>query len=252
MADTAEDDRELPPLIDVRDTLDDIEREADADVSDDLDAIRASLDRLADRDRSGETILDDIEDDVLAMRERLSGDADWYAEAVENRVRQYRTARDSASDTLTVAEPRLARNGTAVTLDAGRGDPGRSGDPSRGGDAVDVEGVLVNQGDDRRATMQVVFYDGDGTTLRKVESGPVDLASGARHDVSLTVHVPEDAAYHDVRALDGSDPRSIDGDEPTPDELERERRRADADDEDGATGRNEDGERSARENAGGR
>jgi hypothetical protein len=97
-----------------------------------------------------------------------------------------------------------------------------------------------------------VFYDDDGTTLRKVESGPVDLASGAHHDVSLTVHVPEDAAYHDVRALDGSDPRSIDGDEPTPDELERERRRADADDEDGATGRNEDGERSARENAGGR
>jgi hypothetical protein len=247
MTETAEDDRKLPPLIDVHDTLDDIERDADADVSDDLDAIRANLDRLADRDQGGETLLDDIEDDVLAMRERLSGDADWYAEAVENRVRQYRTARDSASDTLTVAEPRLARNGTAVSLDAGRG-----GDSGHGGDPADAEGVLVNQGDDRRATMQVVFYDDDGATLRKVESGPVDLAGGERHDVSLTVHVPDDASYHDIRALDGSDPRSIDGDEPTPDDLKRDRRRADEDDEEESAGRNEDGERSARENAGGR
>ncbi|MFD1514995.1 FxLYD domain-containing protein [Halomarina rubra] len=233
MSESGANDGQLPPLIDVRDTLDDVEREANRDVSEEVDAIRANLDRLATRDGGG-TVVDDIEDDVLALRERLSGDADWYAEAVENRVRQYRTARRTASDTLDVADPRLTRNGTAVDLDRQRGD------------LVEVEGVLVNQGEDRSATLQVVFYDEDGTVARKVESRAYDLASGDRRDVSFTVYVPDDASYHDVAAVDASDPRSIDGDEPTPDDLERERRRED----DEETGRNESGERSAEENAG--
>lgn len=237
MSHSGEDDGQLPPLVDVRDALDDIDREADADVSDDLDAIRGNLDRLAGREEASDSVVSDIEDDVLAMRERLSGDADMYAEAVENRIRQYRTARSNASDTVDIADARLTRNGAEVDLERQRGD------------LVDVEGVLVNQGEARDATVLTVFHGEDGTVSRKVESRPYDLDAGDRRDVSMTVYVPDDAAYHAVNAVDTSDPRAIAGGEPTSDTLERERREeAQIDDEEGR-GRNESGERSAEENA---
>lgn len=234
MADSGSNDGQLPPLIDVRDTLDRIGREADEDVSDDLDAIRANLDRLAGREEASDSVVSDLEDDVLALRERLSGDADMYAEGVENRLRQYRTARADSSDTLDVADPRLTRNGATVDLDRQRGE------------TVDVEGVVVNQGDARTVTVLVVFYDQSGTVARKVESRAYDLDAGGRHEVSFPIHVPTDASYYAVSAVDADDPRSIDGGEPTPDTLERERRQEATSDE----GRNESGDRSARENAG--
>ncbi|MFC5972787.1 hypothetical protein ACFPYI_15730 [Halomarina salina] len=239
MSNASEDEGQLPPLLDVRDALDDIEREADADVSDDVDAIRADLDRLAEHDEASDSVVSDVEDDVLALRERLSGDADMYAEAVENRIRQYRTSRQSASDTVDIADPRLARNGTAVDLERQRGE------------TVDVEGVLVNQGESRAATVLTAFHDDDGTVSRTVESRAYDLDAGEKRDVSLTVFVPDDAAYYAVSAVDADDPRTVAGDEPEPDTLERDRREAAATDDDRGRGRNEDGDRSTRENAGG-
>lgn len=239
MSDSGEDEGELPPLVDVRDTLDDIEREADVDVSDDVDAIRANLDRLANHDGASDSVVSDIEDDVLALRERLSGDADMYAEAVENRVRQYRTARSNASDAVDVADARLTRNGATVDLERQRGE------------LVDVEGVLVNQGDPREVTVLTTFHGEDGALSRKVESQAFDLDAGERRDVSLTVYVPDGAAYYAVGAVDAADPRSIEGGEPTSDVLERERREEAQTDDEAGRGRNERGDHSAEENAGG-
>lgn len=240
MSNSGEDDGQLPPLVDVRDALDDVEREADADVDDELDAIHSNLDRLAGRVAASDSVVSDIEDDVLAMRERLSGDADMYAEGVENRIRQYRTSRSNASDAVDLADPRLTRNGAVVDIERQRGE------------RVEVEGVLVNQGEAREATVLTVFHADDGTVAQKVESRPYDLTPGDRRDVSMSVLVPEDAAYYAVSALDVDDSRAIEGGQPTSETLEHERREAAQTDDEEGKGRNETGEYSAEENAGSR
>lgn len=80
---------DLPPILDVRDALDDIETSADADVGDDLDAIRARLDELDDRGRADDqSVVDDIDGLVLGLRESLDGEADRRAEGVQNRLRK--------------------------------------------------------------------------------------------------------------------------------------------------------------------
>jgi hypothetical protein len=205
----------LPPLLDFREFLDDVEREADADVSDEVAAVEADLDRFADRERGGDSIVDDMDDDVLALREELSGDADWYAEAIQNRIRQYRSAREEAGDTLDVADPRLVADGEAV------------GVADRRDSLVGLEGKLVNQGDAGDAVVLLAFYDDDGVASRKVESREYDLDAGERRPLDLTVYVPPDAAYYAVSALDAEDPRSVEGGGPVPERLRRERREAD-------------------------
>jgi hypothetical protein len=228
---------DLPPLLDFYDQLDDVEREADADVSDEVAAVREDLDRLAARDDEHDSLVDDVDDDVLALRERLSGDADWYAEAIQNRLQQYRSARDEASDTLVVADPELTVDGTAVDV------------ARRRESLVELRGTLVDQGGGGDATVVLALYDDDGGSLRKVEISQHDVESGERRDLGETVYVPPGTAHYSVTALDAEDPRSIEGGAPTP-----EGARADAEDDGdgdaGERGRNEAGERSATENAG--
>jgi hypothetical protein len=179
-------------------------------VSDEVAAVEADLDRFADRERGGDSIVDDMDDDVLALREELSGDADWYAEAIQNRIRQYRSAREEASDTLDVADPRLVADGEAVDV------------ADRRDSLVGLQGRLVNQGDASDAVVVLAFYGDDGVAVRKVESRQYDLDAGERRPLDLTVHVPPDAAYYAVSALDAEDPRSVGDDGPVPERLRRE------------------------------
>ncbi|MFC6724565.1 DUF192 domain-containing protein [Halobium palmae] len=116
--------RDLPPILDLDDELDRIERESEVDVSDETDRIRDSLDEYAERDverRGGESIVDDVENAVLDVRERVSGEADRQAEAVLNRLRMYRESLGERSGMVFVFEDAAPRTfwmkNTYVPLD---------------------------------------------------------------------------------------------------------------------------------------
>ncbi|WP_284013326.1 hypothetical protein [Halobaculum litoreum] len=125
----SETDGDLPPVIDVYDMLDRIERDADNDeeVPAHLDEIRDLLAEYARRDRSGRaSLVDDIDGRVLAVREYLDGDADRWAEGVENRLRVYRDSLREASDRLHLANARLEADGEPLDGAVGSTPTGRS------------------------------------------------------------------------------------------------------------------------------
>ncbi len=226
-------ERDLPPLVDFGDAVDNIERAVDADaddgddrtdalgdpntgvdVADHVASLREDLDRLEDRgDEQGrEGVLDDIDDTVLSLREALDEDseADRYAEGIQNRIQQYRTNREAGSGTLTLSSAGLERNGTAVDVSSQRGE------------AVALRGTLTNGGADADAVVVLTFYGEDGRVRRTVESYQHDVGADEQRDLDATVYVPDGAAYYAVRAVDADDGRIIAGDEPVPDGLDEE------------------------------
>ena len=190
--------RELPPILDVRDALDRIERESDADVSDQLNRIRSLLDeyegREADATTSQASLADDIDGVVVSMRERLSGDADRLAEGVENRLQIYRDSRNDVSETLHVSGAGLTDGGGHV----------ESAKAVRG-ETVTLDATLVNQGDPCDGVVRLTFYDESHTPTLRVERRENGLTPDDNRQVSQRVVVPEEAEYFDVAALDAAD-----------------------------------------------
>lgn len=192
---------ELPPIIDVREMLDRIERDAgnDDEVPAYLDEIRDLLAAYGDRDRGARaSLVDDIDGSVLAMREYLDdgSDADRWAEGIQNRFRIYRESLREASESLHLSGAALHRDGDDVDGAAA----------AHQGEEVTLAGTLVNQGDARDGVLRLVFYDDDHTATWKVESREFDVDAGERRAFEEQVYVPEDAAYYDVTALDATDP----------------------------------------------
>ncbi|WP_089823527.1 hypothetical protein [Halogranum amylolyticum] len=190
-------ERNLPPLLAMSDELDRLERKADADVRAELDEVRTRLDEYASRERGDErredgrdSLLDDVDNTLLRLRERLSGDADRQAEALQNRVRQFRDSRAGSSDTLSLAEPRLESGGTVVDV----------GD--HGGRQVDLVTTLVNAGEAGDGVVRVGFYGDDGTLDRRVDLHESAVDAGERRDVTATVIVPDGATHYDVSVVD--------------------------------------------------
>jgi len=71
-------ERDLPPLVDFGASIDRME-EADADVDGHIDDLREGLDRLEERDgQERESVLDDVDDTLLSLRERVD-DEDAHA-----------------------------------------------------------------------------------------------------------------------------------------------------------------------------
>lgn len=189
---------DLPPVIDVRDALSDIEASADADVSGEVETIRASLAELAGRERAGQqSVLDDIDGHVLAMREDLAGDADRRAEAIQNRIRTYRNTLREASETLSLSGAELTDRDRRIDVS------------THGGGTATLGGTLVNGGSARATVVSLVFHDTDGEPMRTVESREVGLDPDEHRDVEWTVYVPDGAAYYTTAALDADDPRSV-------------------------------------------
>jgi hypothetical protein len=189
-----EDGGELPPVLDVRDSLDRIERDADADVSDELDRSRSLLDRYEARD--GETsrasLVDDLDGLVVAMRERLSGDADRYAEGIENRLQTYRDSQGEASETVTVSGPELRDGDDERVAAVGRYEAA----------TATLDATLVNEGERRDGVVRLTLYDEDHDPKRRVLIRESDLSTDERRQVRARVAVPDGAEYYDVTALD--------------------------------------------------
>lgn len=190
-------ERNLPPLLAMDDELDRLERKADGDIGTEVGEIRDRLDEFETRetsdDRQGDgrdSLLDDVDGILLRLRERLSGEADRQAEALQNRVRQFRESRAGRSDTLSLAEPRLEQGGTAVDV------------ADRDGQQVDVRATLVNAGESSDGVVRVAFYDGDGRLVRRVDHSERAIDGGERRDVAATVSVPPEATHYDVSVVD--------------------------------------------------
>lgn len=186
-------DRDLPPLLAIGDELDRIERkaDADADIADDIDAVRGLLDEYENREGRGRTsLLDDIDNVLLRMGEPLSGDADRQAEAIQNRLHQFRDSLTDRSESLSLTEPRLQHDGVDIDV------------TERGGQQVDVVAKLVNAGEATDGVVRVGFYDRDGTVRRHIDLFESAVEAGEKRDVSATVTVPENVTHYDIAAVD--------------------------------------------------
>jgi hypothetical protein len=191
-------DRTLPPLLAMSDELDRLERKADADVGDELDEVRSRLDEYAARERGDErdsdgrdSLLDDVDETLLRLRERLSGEADRQAEALQNRIQQFRNARSGSSDTLSLSDPRLVDGESRIDV------------AEYGGRQVDVVATLVNAGETGEGVVRVGFFDEDGTLARRVDHVEEAVDAGEQRDVTTTVTVPDGVTHYDVSVVDG-------------------------------------------------
>jgi hypothetical protein len=205
--DRAEEGRSLPPMIDMGDALDRIERNTDDPAAlDCLAEIRTLLDRVAARDPSGrESLLCDLDNlvDVLRTHVDDEGDAAFWAETVRNRIANYRRTRRAASDTIRFGSSRLAVGDEEPVDPADY--PGEDGR---------LRGTLVNGGEASETTVQLAFYDETGTATWTIETGAYDLDVGGRRHLDLHVWIPDDADHYGVAALDTNDPRTT-GELPT-------------------------------------
>ena len=191
----------LPPMIDMGDALDRIERAtSDEAALSQLGAVRGTLSRIAGRPPGRrESLVNDLDNSVDSLRMHVTdgGDADFWAETVQNRVANYRRTRRETSDTLHFGNTRLRVDGeAAVDPAANQGEKGR------------LRGTLVNQAEPGEAIVQLAFYDDDGAVTWTVESCGFGLDAGEQRNLDLHVWIPEDAAYYGVAALDADDPRA--------------------------------------------
>jgi hypothetical protein len=186
-------------MIDVGDALDRIERNTDhPEALSYLAEVRETLGRIAERDPGGrESLATDLDNLVDSLRMHVDGDADFWAETVQNRVANYRRTRREASDTLHLGSSRLA------VEDVEPVDPA-----AYPGAEARLRGTLVNQGEPGDAIVQLAFYDDDGAAVWTVESREFALAAGEKRDLDLRVWIPEAADHYGVAALDAADPRS--------------------------------------------
>ncbi|HET7323616.1 MAG TPA: hypothetical protein VFJ06_04730 [Halococcus sp.] len=198
-----ESDDELPPMLDIRDALDDIETSAESDVSDDINDVRQSLAEFNERDRANqESLLTDIEDRLVGLRESLAGDADRRVEGIINRIQQYRTADESTA---------LSLSGTAL-LD----DKGDAADiAALTGEVATFDGTVVNGGESREAVEELTLYAADDTPIKTIETQAFSLASDEHHAIEQRLYIPENAAYYATAAFDAADSRAITDDRPT-------------------------------------
>jgi hypothetical protein len=190
---------ELPPIIDMGDALDRVERNAASEeATAHLGEVRAVLARGAERDPAArESLLDDLDSLVDSLRMHVDGDAEFWAETIQNRVANYRRTRLETSDTLHFSASRLTVDGD---------DPVDPADHR--GEKATLRGTLVNQGEPGSATVQLAFYNEAGEATWTVESCEFDLDAGERRGLNLHVWIPEDADHHGVAVLDPDDART--------------------------------------------
>lgn len=193
---------ELPPVIDIRDALDEIEATAESGVTGEINGIRESLVEFSERDRAGQdSILSDIERRIIGMREQLGGDADRRAEGILNRIQTYRDTSTDDAETLSLSgESLLDTNGNSVAIS------------DHHGKVATFEGTLVNGGSMRDAVVIFTIYANDGMAIKTIETQTVSLDPDERETVEQTIYVPENATSYAAAAFDADDTRTI-GDE---------------------------------------
>jgi hypothetical protein len=197
-------DSALPPMLALGDAFDRIEANTtDPDGLSSLADCRDLLDRIAERDPDRRaSLVNDLDNLVDSLRTHVNGDAEFWAETVQNRVANYRRTRREASDTLHLGAASLEVDGEAVGVTDHRGSEAH------------LRGTLVNNGEPGDAIVQLAFYDEAGVATWTVESREFAIDAGEHRDLDLHIWIPEDADHYAVTALDVTDPRST-GQPPT-------------------------------------
>lgn len=203
---TATSERDLPPVIDIRDALDEIETGTERDVSGEIDSIRESLAEFSERDRAGQdSLLSDIERQIVSLREYLTDDTDRRAEGILNRIQIYRNTTVDESVTFSLSNPTLLdAEGNVVDVTDHRGE------------VATFDGTLVNGGDARDAVAVLTIYAKDGDAAKTIETRTVSLGPDEQDSIEQPIYIPENAAYYAAAAFDAADTRAIDEGRPEP------------------------------------
>ncbi|GAA0670258.1 hypothetical protein ACFQDG_02475 [Natronoarchaeum mannanilyticum] len=187
---------DLPAVLDIRDDLRAALDESEAEIDDEVSGIYDRLEDFTERDRaSQESLLDDVDDELLELQERCSGDAARRIEAARNRIRAYRDSLDGASENLAVLETtfRAVESETEATLS----------------DLADERGVVsatvINESDPREIMLAATFYDADDETVDEVVGDDIRLDADEQRQVDVEARVPDSADYYTVTVLDAGE-----------------------------------------------
>jgi hypothetical protein len=196
------DQRDLPPILDFSDELDRLEGEADADVNEEIEELRDRLDDLAGRVGEGDdaenvgSVVTDAESTLYRLRERVSGEADKQAEALENRFDIYKNSTEERSGTLSLSQARF-EDATHDEVE-----------PSYNtGETLTFAGSIVNAGDMGDVRVRLRFYDHDDRLVRTVDLIERDVAPDESREIGAPIVVPESSGYYDVSLIDAGESR---------------------------------------------
>ncbi|WP_135822863.1 DUF7553 family protein [Halostella litorea] len=186
---------DLPPLLDIRDDLRRARRAAGRDVNDDVAAVIERLEAVPERERgTHDSLLNEIDNELLRLEERLDGDAARSVAAARNRIGIYRDSLSGSSGHLTVLH-------TAVRgHDAGPG----TVPPALRDEEVTVEATALNEADPRAAVPVLRFHDGDDE-LKSVTGAPVEFGRNDQRTVTVTAAVPSGAGRYAVAVVDADE-----------------------------------------------
>lgn len=171
-------------------------------MSDEIDGIRERLAEFDERERaSQESVLDDIEEDVVALRAHLTGDADRRAEGIRNQIQQYRQTPSDESETLSLADATLL-DADGIPIDVAADDGG----------VATLNGTLLNGGEPREVVVVLTLYARDETPIKTIETRTFALDSDEQRTIEHQLHAPEDAASYGVAVFEAADTRALPND----------------------------------------
>jgi len=179
--------RRLPRIIDLSDDLRRAAETSDNDVDDDVSDVLSTLERFADPDRRDQIgLLDDAENTLLRLQEQETDDtATQRFQAARNRIEIFRNAVGNATTDLVVVDSEVVDADEVVS----------AGIEPVQGTAVDVRVSVVNLGEAADGVVAVAFYDEEGSGLGE-ETATASLDADAEETVTLSVVIPDEAAYY--------------------------------------------------------
>ena len=188
----------VPPIIDIRDDLNRARTETDAEfVEEEFETVRDRLDAFAERDVADrEGIVDEIDNQLLRVEERLDQDDPEAARAIQsarNRIHIYRRSVENSDENLAVVESDVRQH------------EGAAGEQPLPAGEVTMTVTVANAGDDAEVVPVVRFYDEDGDELESVRGPAFESAGGTQAQREFAVDVPTDASNYATSVVENGD-----------------------------------------------
>lgn len=181
---------DIPKIIDLSDDLDRAQAAADADLSGEIEAVDGLLEEfVAEPARDREGILDQIENELLALQERVGSDeASEHLQAARNRLELFRDAFADADTDLVI---------TTTRLEPAAGTPGEgTGVAALQGRRIHAELTVANVGGPTAGRPTVTFYDDANASVGTVVADPVEFDGGEQRTIGVDASVPEEATQY--------------------------------------------------------
>ena len=164
-------------------------------MNDDIASVIERLEELPGRDSGNhDSLLDEVDNELLRLEEQLDGDAERHVAAARNRIRIYRNSLGGSSEHLLVLD---------TSFRTGESGPGAVPADVRNEEGT-VEVTVLNEAEPREAIPVVTFYDGDDE-LKEVTGAPVELGEDDQRTVEVTAMVPERTDSYTATVVDADD-----------------------------------------------